>query len=486
MADSSERDALGSLAAAAHERHVVIVGGGIAGVVAALECVKFGLRVTLLEASGRLGGTVGPIEVAGLRLDAAAEGWSTRGGAVRALAMELGLESAIVPATDAPTWISGLRSGAAPVPSASIAGIPQNPWDEAVREIIGWSGAWRAFVDRVRPPLTIGKERSLGKLVRTRMGDAVLERLVAPVSLGVYGTHPDDIDVEAVAPGLSTALTRTGSLSGAVTDLLVDRRSGPSLETIDGGMLRLVQAAESRLVELGADVRVNAPAASLERGEDGRWVIGLESVEAEPVETADHVIVATPEAEARRLLAPVVPGIDASLEPHEAVEVVTLVVRGPSLDSAPRGAAVYPVPGTARATGLTHSTARWPWLAAAAGSGVHVLRVGFGAAGAPAATAGLDDSAAFALARDEASALLGVSLDDVVGAARVRFEPARPASELGRAEAVDAVREAIRAVAGLSAVGGWLAGSGLAQVVPDAVEAADDARRQALWGDAAA
>ena len=72
------------------------------------------------------------------------------------------------------------------------------------------------------------------------------------------------------------------------------------------------------------------------------------------------------------------------------------------------------------------------------------------------------------------------------GSARVRFEPARPASELGRAEAVDAVREAIRAVAGLSAVGGWLAGSGLAQVVPDAMEAADDARRQALWGDAAA
>ena len=189
MVDSGGRDALAGLAAVAHERHVVVVGGGIAGLVAALECAKFGLRVTLVEASDRLGGTLAPIDVAGLRLDAAAEGWSTRGDAVRALAVELGLGESIVPAADTATWISGLRSGAAPLPAATIAGIPQNPWDESVRRIIGWGGAWRAFLDRVRPPLTIGKERSLGRLVRTRMGAAVLDRLVAPVSLD-EAQHP--------------------------------------------------------------------------------------------------------------------------------------------------------------------------------------------------------------------------------------------------------------------------------------------------------
>ena len=485
MTESGEREALGNLAAAAHERHVVVVGAGIAGLVAALECAKFGLRITLIEASDRLGGTLAPIDVAGLRLDAAAEGWSTRGGSVRALAVDLGLESAIVPAADTATWISGLRSGAAPLPSATIAGIPQNPWDESVRSIIGWNGAWRAFVDRIRPPLTIGKERSLGRLVRTRMGDAVLDRLVAPVSLGIYGTHPDDVDVEAVAPGLSTALTRTGSLSGAVTDLLVDRSPGPALETIDGGMLRLVQAAESRLVELGADIRVEAPVASLERLDDGRWAVGLGGADTPAVDPADHVIVATTEREARRLLAPVVPSLEAAVDSRETVEVATLVVRSSALDSAPRGGAVYPVPGTSRAVGVTHSTARWPWLAAVAGPGVHVLRVVFGAAGAPAATAGLDDAAATALASEEASALLGVAFEGVVGSVRVRLEPAPPASELGRAEAVDAVRDAIREVSGLSAVGGWLAGAGLAHVVPDAVEAADEARRQTLWGETA-
>ena len=483
MVDSGERDALGNLAAAAHERHVVVVGGGIAGLVAALECAKFGLRVTLVESSAHLGGTVAPIEVAGLRLDAAAEGWSTRGGSVRALAVELGLADSIMPAVRTGTWISGLSSGAAPLPAASIAGIPQNPWDEGVRRIIGWDGAWRAFLDRVRPPLTIGKERSLGRLVRTRMGDAVLDRLVAPVSLGVYGTHPDEVDVEAVAPGLSTALTRTGSLSGAVADLLVDRPSGPALETIEGGMLRLVQAAGSRLVELGADIRVGAPATSLERSGDGRWAVALAGANGAALDPADHVIVATPEREARRLLVPVVPGLRISTDSHEALEVVTLVVRQPALDQRPRGEAVYPVPGSARAAGLTHSTARWQWLAASAGEGVHVLRVMFGAAGSPAATAELGDTAAFTLARDEASAFLGIALEDVLGAARGRFEPSRPASALGRPAVVGAVREAVGDVPGLSVVGGWLAGSGLAHIVPDAVATADMARRHALWGD---
>ena len=88
-----------------------------------------------------------------------------------------------------------------------------------VRRIIGWRGTWRAYLDRLRPPLTIGQERSLGRLVRTRMGEPVLDRMVAPLSLGAFSIHPDDVDVEIVAPGLNAALTRTGTLAGAVTQV---------------------------------------------------------------------------------------------------------------------------------------------------------------------------------------------------------------------------------------------------------------------------
>ncbi|TDN91336.1 FAD-dependent oxidoreductase [Microbacterium sp. BK668] len=486
MSDSAADRELEELAEAAHERHVVVVGGGIAGLVAALECAKVGLRVTLVEASDRLGGNLRTIQVAGLELDAAVEGWSSRGAAVRALVRELGLEDRIVPARDARTWIAGLPSGAAPLPDGTIAGIPENPWDEDVRRIIGWSGTWRAYVDRLRPPLTIGKERSLGALVRSRMGAAVLDRLVAPLSLGVYGIHPDDIDVEGVAPGLSTALTRTGSLSGAVADLLVDRRKGGGgLEGLVGGTAGLVDALRRRLEGLGAEIVLGRAATRIERRADGRWTVAHAPASGDlpALDPADDVIVALPEHGARRLLAPLVPALDAPAEPSPAVEVVTLVVRTTRIDGS-RGA-VHPLPGTARAVGVVDSTARWPWLPMLAGEGIRILRVSFGTAGAPPVTGGLDDGDAFRLAADEASALLGVSVGEVSGAARERFAPPTPASALGHADAAAAARAAIRAVPGLAAAGGWLAGSGLAQIVPDSIAEAERVRRRALFGGSA-
>ncbi|CAI7572433.1 unnamed protein product, partial [Penicillium discolor] len=44
------------LAARAAQKHVVVVGGGVGGLVAARECAKVGMRVTLLEGSEALGG----------------------------------------------------------------------------------------------------------------------------------------------------------------------------------------------------------------------------------------------------------------------------------------------------------------------------------------------------------------------------------------------------------------------------------------------
>ena len=54
------------LAARAAQQHVVVVGGGIGGLVAARECAKVGMRVTLLEASEALGGSIRTAELDGI------------------------------------------------------------------------------------------------------------------------------------------------------------------------------------------------------------------------------------------------------------------------------------------------------------------------------------------------------------------------------------------------------------------------------------
>jgi squalene-associated FAD-dependent desaturase len=51
------------------ERHVVVIGGGLAGITAALDCSDAGARVTLLEVRRRLGGAAYSFEREGLQMD---------------------------------------------------------------------------------------------------------------------------------------------------------------------------------------------------------------------------------------------------------------------------------------------------------------------------------------------------------------------------------------------------------------------------------
>jgi oxygen-dependent protoporphyrinogen oxidase len=513
------------LAALAAEKHVVVVGGGVGGLIAARECAKVGMRVTVLEGSDAVGGAIRRAELDGVAVDAGAESFATRGGHVRALLTELGLVDRIVAPAPGGAWLAGIPGiGAAPLPVGGILGIPANPFQDDVRRIIGWSGAWRAYLDRVRPPLTIGHERSLGKLVASRMGAKVRDRLVAPVTTGVYSASPADVDVDVAAPGLNSALTRVGSLGGAVQALRDEsaararaarvgagaapadaapaepKAPGAAVEGLDGGMSVLVDALLADLATFDVEVRTGVPVESVRRIGD-RWLVTAPPRPAEePAEESlehpadgdpalpqewesDAVIVAVDERTARTLLAPVVPALAESGEvTAPEIEIITLLLDAPALDTAPRGTGVLTVPGTHVAKALTHSTAKWGWLRAAAGSR-HVVRVSFGAQGEEPATAAMDDDEAFGLAVREASDLLGVPLfsHDVVAAHRARHVQAQPASIIGSGERREAARAAVQSVPGLAAVGAWLAGTGLAQVIPDATEETDRLRRALLW-----
>ena len=517
---SSESAEPADLAARAAEKHVIVIGGGIGGLIAARECAKVGMRVTVLEEVEALGGAIRRLDLDGVVADAGAESYATRGGHVRALVDELGLGDRVVLPQSGGAWLAGIPGvGAAPVPVGGILGIPANPFQEDVRRVIGWSGVWRAYLDRVRPPLTIGHQLSLGKLVSSRMGAKVRDRLVAPVTTGVYSASPEDVDIDVAAPGLNAALTRVGSLTGAVQALRDDaagraqgatteaKAPGSAVEGLSGGMSVLVDALADDLTGLGAEVRtgarvrgiretagawsveVAADAVAEASSDDGAVVAELRAEEraaALPVTealAADAVIVATSESVARGLLATAVPALSAAeAASSPEIEIVTLLLDAPQLDAAPRGTGVLTVPGSHTAKALTHSTAKWAWVREAAGAR-HIVRVSFGAQGEPAATAALSDEAATDLARSEAAAMLGVALDpaSVLASHRGRFVQSQPASIIGSGARRAAARAAVQAVPGIAAVGAWLAGTGLAQVIPDARDEADRLRRALLW-----
>ncbi|MFT4123069.1 MAG: FAD-dependent oxidoreductase [Microbacteriaceae bacterium] len=381
-----------------------VVGGGLAGLVAARRLALGGALVTLIEAGDRLGGTVTHHVVGGLVLDAGAESFASRRGVVETLARALGLSAEVVPPAGR-AWLHR-ETGAVPLPATSLLGIPGVPLASDVVAVVGWRAAWRAMLDELIPGTVGDRAPSLGALVRRRMGAGMLERLVAPVVMGVHSLHPDGLDVDRVAPGLRAAMRREGSLAKGVRDLRERAPAGAAALGIRGGVHRIVDELVADVERFGVRIEL------------GRRVRPEEGLPGEVVWAANDTPVAA------------------------RVWLATLVVDQPALDDAPRGNGVLVVPGTAGvgAKALTHATAKWDWLRERAGRGRHVIRLSY------------DHEPTVPEARADAATLLGAPLGTVVDAAVVawtRCSPRRPDGHRHR-------------------VGESVAGTGIANVVAQA------------------
>ena len=459
----------------------VVLGGGISGLLAARELAAAGRTVTVLEATASWGGCVGNHVVAGLTLDSGAESFATRSPAVAELAGELGLGGNIVAPRPGGAWVQ-LPDGPRELPKTGVLGIPANPWDPEVRRTLGFVGSLRASLDKYLPA-SLGASSdvtSVAALVRARMGRRVLERLVAPVVGGVHSADPGLLDVDMVAPGLRAGIREHGSLAAAVA---AQRRGSPqpsaakagsAVAGLEGGMYTLVSALLSDLRSRGVTLLGGTVADAVERTADG-WRVTA----GDATYDGGLLVVALPGPAAVGLLQDAVPAL-AGRNPESGpdVRLVTLVVDLPELDRRPRGTGILVAPQTPgiQAKALTHATAKWDWLAAAAGPGTHVLRLSYGrldgtSTGAPESngSAPARDADLLAAALRDASALLDVPVQgtDVVGWDVVRWQGALPFAAVGHKARVAEVRKLCAAEAGLGIVGGWVAGNGLAAVVAD-------------------
>lgn len=444
-----------------------VVGGGIAGLTAAWELARSGAEVELFEATDRLGGSIAPVALAGIKADAGAEAFATRTPAVRDFLSELGLAERIVSPNPAGAWLQ-LPELAAPLPATGIMGIPGDPEAADVLALLGPEAARRAAEDlTAEMTWTPGQTPTLGEVVADRMGCAVVDRLVAPITTGVHSAGPHQLSIRTAHPKLYDRMLEEGSLARAVAGIRASAPAGSAVQSLTGGMNTLVTALEEQLAELGARIHLDRP---LHRSDSHFLWEG----------DYDVVVLALDAAQAAQLIGgdeqPVQQAPPAA-QTGTGVALVSLLVHAPELDSHPRGTGMLVAPQVTdiRAKAMTHISAKWSWAAEALqenlGSSHHLLRLSYGRAGE---TGGLGfdstDEQLHAAALTDLPRLTGTSIspERVLDHTVVRWR--RGAAS----EAARSLRESLATSAQtgtrIAVVGESYAGTGLAQIIPDARE----------------
>lgn len=407
--------------------HAVVIGAGLAGLLAARTLTSGGASVVVLEAGNRPGGMLAAAELGGVRVDAGAEAWSARSDAARRLCAELDLPST-GPAGRAHVWWKD-----AIVPLADgLLGIPASLEDPAL-DILTDDERARLAQDLELPAEVGADATTAGELMAARMGEAAVVKLMAPLTQGAYRAHPMELPLAVFAPQLLEALTNEGSLLAAVASLQIHE---PSVLQPIGGMFRLAEE-----LARGLDVRLATPATSLHRDGAG-FVVGTPG---EPIH-ADRVVLATGAAVARQLLAEI--GVAVPEAPSSPTQVVLLASDHPGLDAHPVGSGLLmgDRDPAVVARGLAHYSAKWPWV-----EGCHILRLNYAG----------DTPALRAVAVEDASRLTKLDLTEhVIGFVAVTHQMPGKLTPQVRDDILAAT-----AAAGVDVVGAWLDGNGIGPVM---------------------
>jgi squalene-associated FAD-dependent desaturase len=289
---------------------VTVIGGGLAGITAALDCAAAGAEVTLLEVRRRLGGAAYSFHRDGLEMDNGQHVFLRGCVAYRALLARLGSENLVEvqPRLEIPVLSPGrepfvLRRSSLPAPLQLAGALARYPYLTPLQRL----GAARAALALSR----LGRSRrgrrelaldrlTLGQwLARHGQGEAAVAALWDMIALPTLNIPAADASLAlgefVFRAGLlsDTAAGDIGFHRGTLSEIIALPAAGALARA--GVEVRLGSRAE-RIEREGERFAVHArgaPAEGEEHGEGGAAQEGLE---------ADAVIVALPHMRAARLL----------------------------------------------------------------------------------------------------------------------------------------------------------------------------------------
>ena len=376
--------------------HVAVIGGGVAGLTAALRLHQAGVDIRVLEVAAAPGGVVATRRDAGWLIEGAASAFTDAADGAIALCDELGVETVAGARAARRRWI---------YIDGKLRELPTSPIALARSDLLTWRGKADLLREPFKPPRDVDREgdESVHAFAARRFGPEAARAIVAPFVTGVFAADAHDISLAAGFPRLAALDRAGGVLRGMVRAMIAGRgqpRRRRGLFAPVAGSGALIEALATRL---GAAIATSTPVGSLAPGAGGELVI--ES--AGGAERFDAVVIATPARVAAQLLNAGVPematrltelsrapaavvhlGYAAERVAHPLDGFGFLVARGEEL----------------RVLGVLFESSVWPGRAPA---GHVLLRCILGGARDPEA-AGLADDELIAQARADLARALGI------------------------------------------------------------------------------
>jgi oxygen-dependent protoporphyrinogen oxidase len=468
---------------------VVVVGGGITGLTAAYVLGRAGVRTTLVESSGRLGGKVRTDEVDGFLVESGPDSFVSYRPAALELCRELGLGASIIRPLE--PRIVDVRTGGRFVrlPEGMGLVLPTRMRPFVTTRMFSWLEKARMGLDLVLPREPAHGDVAVGPFLRRRLGKPLVDRLAGPLIGGVYGTAIDELSLDAVVPQLREAERDHRSLLLASLAQGRQRRRaaaagggtgagaggggtggrGSPFVTLAGGTGQLTGALAAAVRAMPAvDIRLDAPIAGLERRGPGFDVRLVDGTLLRP----DVVVLTTPAPIAAGLLDPLEPEAAARLRSiqHGSTGVVTLAYQAGSFREPPAGHGFLVADDEPLSmSACTFSSLKW---AGRAPEGTVLLRVFIPSRSDALLRSG--DEAVIAAARRDLETTIGLRAEPIL--ARVaRWTDAMPHYTVGHIGRVDAAFAALARAPGLILAGAAYRGVGLPDCIVQGRTAAEGA-----------
>ena len=236
------------------DTEVIVAGGGISGLAAAFALQQRGVRVVLLEAAARAGGTIGTVRERGCMIEAGPNSIVENTPLIGRLLDDLNLSSERVYANATARNRYVLRGG-------KLLALPASPGAFAVTPLFSAAAKLRLLREPFIGRPARDDEESVADFVQRRLGAEFLDYAVDPFVAGVYAGDPGKLSMAAAFPRLHALERDYGSLTrGALSGGLKRDGAQPklSLRTLSfrEGMQTLTDAIAGRLERLELSTRV--------------------------------------------------------------------------------------------------------------------------------------------------------------------------------------------------------------------------------------